>query len=278
MSLAPLYSNGVTCASRKPGRVIGTFRCGLAGDGVSCEVGWSVATDRVDRRRTCNAIPRVRLRSDPSKGIANMPKEPTYRDILEFIENNGVSDASGGYKLRDTDKIGYMVACLMPMREGPSQIETGDTLRPVVPAVATWLAETSEGTPEYHADLCWQESKHVHGKHRYFPAESMRHLRRAVELSDGPSALEVGDDLTALDETSIDILNFLSITRMRRFTRAIIADKIVECPVNKVPKYSEKTIQVRVSRLLSSGYVQEPTLRLGVTITPKGLQALGLTA
>lgn len=98
-------------------------------------------------------------------------KEPTYRDVLTFIETNGVRDAGGGYTVREDKTLSGMMGVLCPLRESPGVCFPRQTVNV--------FYEPKNGTPEHHAATCLRLSRLQDGK-RYFPAEAMRHLRMAA--------------------------------------------------------------------------------------------------
>ncbi len=103
--------------------------------------------------------------------------EWSYADILGYIERNGQSDGTGGYRVPDDITLFQVFGLLLPLSESPSERYPG----------ATVCVEFSPhvGTPEYHAAVCARRSKRIPvlGTTRYerlFDAEGLRHLRYAV--------------------------------------------------------------------------------------------------
>lgn len=98
---------------------------------------------------------------------------PTYLEILEFIETNGVRDETGGYSIFQDKTIANMMGVLLAQREQPGQCFEGQTV--------SVHYRPEHGTPEHHAETCRRLVKdRPQDEILYFPTEALRHLRLAA--------------------------------------------------------------------------------------------------
>lgn len=122
----------------------------------------------------------------------DVPKVATSRDVVEYLERNGVRQPDGGCLLPTSYANMALLGELLPYRH--EQTDSNDEqLRGKKVLLHVRQYSPDPGTPEYHAALCAKLAEH-RPFGLYFSAEAIRHLRLAVGEGkwDGDTPLGAG--------------------------------------------------------------------------------------
>jgi len=104
-------------------------------------------------------------------------QNPTYEEILAYIDSHGVRDRDGGYTVRESRTLFEMMGILAPLRRQPSTSKPKE--------IASVIYTPKPNTAEYQAELAWRLSgpakERTDGNwYHYFSSEAMRHLQLAA--------------------------------------------------------------------------------------------------